>query len=64
MIQITELTQIEYLEFQKEYNEYLDGVIPKAYTGSNPKIHALARLIQMQPSRQDDFTIQLDQDKD
>lgn len=54
MTQITELTQIEYLEFRQEYDAYLDGTLPELYTGTNPKIHALARFLQSQPNRTDE----------
>lgn len=45
------LTELEYVQFQKEYNDYLDGKLPDEYTGTNPDIKALQEVINAAPSR-------------
>jgi hypothetical protein len=54
MTTITQLSPIEYLEFKKEYNAYLDGEVTETYLGSNPKIRALEQVILAQPNRPDE----------
>lgn len=48
---INELTALEYREFQKEYNEYLDGISHDEYIGTNTQLKALEEVIKNAPTR-------------
>lgn len=53
---ITQLTELEYRQFQKEYNDYLDGIAPDEYKGTNTQLQALQEVINNAPSRESNTT--------
>ena len=50
------ITELEYIRFQQEYNNYLDGITPDEYIGSNTQLQALQEVINNAPSRESNTT--------
>lgn len=50
---ITQLTELEYRQFQQEYNDYLDGRTSDKYLGTNPQLKALEEVITNAPIRKE-----------